>query len=236
MDILFVASELAPMAKVGGLADVVAALSKALRLLGHKVTIALPRYPAVEAGGLMLARRLTPVVVPASPGVPGAQVTVYDGRLGSGVDLLLLDAPGLFDRAGVYGEGGVDYPDNGERFGLFCRAVVEVVRHREEAGQPFDIVHAHDWPAALVPYLIRQRAAELPRTRTVLTIHNLAHQGLVPAADLPHTGLGPEHFTLERLEFYGSVSFLKAGILAADAITTVSTTYEIGRASCRERV
>src|SRR5262245_66111485 len=98
MYILFVASELAPMVKVGGLADVVAALSKALRLLGHKVTIALPRYPAVAAGGLMLARRLTPIVLPAVPahGVPAAEVTVYDGRLGSGVDLLLLDAPGLF--------------------------------------------------------------------------------------------------------------------------------------------
>ncbi|MFT3771991.1 MAG: glycogen synthase GlgA [Minicystis sp.] len=227
MDILFVASELAPMAKVGGLADVVAALSKALRLLGHKVTIALPRYPAVEAGGLMLARRLTPVVVPASAahGIPGAEVTVYDGRLGSGVDLLLLDVPGLFDRAGIYGEGGADYPDNGRRFALFSRAVVEVVRQREQAGQPFDIVHAHDWPAALVPYLIRQRAAELPRTRTVLTIHNLAHQGIFPVADMPHTGLGPDHFTLERLEFYGGLSFLKAGILAADALTTVSTTY-----------
>lgn len=226
MDILFVASELAPMAKVGGLADVVAALSKALRLLGHKVTIALPRYPAVEAGGLMLARRLTPIVLPGVPahGIPAAEVTVYDGRLGSGVDLLLLDAPGLFDRPGVYGEGGADYPDNARRFGLFCRAVAEVVRHREEAGQPFDIVHAHDWPAALVPYLLKQRA-EASRTRTVLTIHNVAHQGIFPAAELPHTGLGPEHFTLDRLEFYGMMSFLKAGILAADALTTVSTTY-----------
>src|SRR5262245_9223505 len=143
MDILFVATELAPMVKVGGLADVVAALSKALRLLGHKVTIAMPRYPAVEAGGLLLARRLTPIVLPASQGIPGAEVTVYDGRLGSGVDLLLLDTPGLFDRPGVYGEGGVDYPDLARRFGTFCRAVAEVVRHREEAGAPFDVVHAH---------------------------------------------------------------------------------------------
>jgi starch synthase len=224
LEILFVASELAPMVKVGGLADVVAALSKALRLLGHKVTIALPRYPAVEAGGLMLARRLTPIALPAEPdkGIPAAEVTVYDGRLGSGVDLLLLDAPGLFDRASVYGEGGEDYLDNARRFGTFCRAVAEVVRSREEAGTPFDVVHAHDWPAGLVPYLLREQGSS---AKTVLTIHNLAHQGLFPASELGHMGLGQEHFTLDRLEFYGKVGFLKAGILAAHALTTVSTTY-----------
>ncbi len=259
MDILFVASELAPMVKVGGLADVVAALSKALRLLGHKVTIALPRYPSVEAGGLMLARRLTPVLLPADParGVPAAEVTVYDGRLGSGVELLVLDAitsapvnsvaqaassahgrpagapraPGLFERPGIYGEGGTDYPDNDRRFGLFCRAVAEIVRQRADAGAPFDIVHAHDWPAALVPYLLKEGASadtHPPRplpTRTVLTIHNLAHQGLFPREALGYAGLGQEHFTVDRLEFYGKVSFLKAGILSADQITTVSTTY-----------
>jgi starch synthase len=224
MEILFVASELAPMVKVGGLADVVAALSKALRLLGHKVTIALPRYPGVEAGGLMLARRLTPVVLAADAqrGIPGAEVTVYDGRLGSGVDLLVLDAPGLYDRPGIYGEGGVDYTDNDRRFGLFCRAVAEIVKGRAEAGSPFDIVHAHDWPAALVPYLLREKGVA---ARTVLTIHNLAHQGLFPREAAAHAGLGAEHFTVDRLEFYGRVSFLKAGILAADQITTVSTTY-----------
>jgi starch synthase len=236
MDILFVASELAPMAKVGGLADVIAALSKALRLLGHKVTLALPRYPAFEAGGLMLARRLTPVALPAGPdGIPAAEVTLYDGRLGSGVELLLLDARleegggrhgrSLFDRQGIYGEGAEDYPDNAARFATFCRAVVEVVRHRADAGAPFDIVHAHDWPAALVPYLIRERAAELGRVRTALTIHNLAHQGIASPDALRFAGLGRDHFHMDRLEFYGGVSFLKGGILAADAITTVSTTY-----------
>lgn len=227
MDILFVASELAPMVKVGGLADVVAALSKALRLLGHKVTIALPRYPGIEAGGLMLARRLTPLALPAVPaaGAEAVSVTVFDGRLGSGVDLLLLDVPGLFDRPGVYGEEGQDYPDNARRFGTFCRAVAEVVRQREHAGAPFDIVHAHDWPGAMVTYLLRQHAAELPRTRSVLTIHNLAHQGIFPAESLVHLGLGPEHFRMEGVEFYGMVDFLKGGIVAADALTTVSTTY-----------
>jgi starch synthase len=227
MDILFVASELAPMVKVGGLADVVAALSKALRLLGHKVTIALPRYPGIEAGGLLLARRLTPVVLPADGGLGalGAEVTVYDGRLGSGVELLVLDSPGLFDRPGIYGEAGAAYPDNDRRFGIFCRAVAAIVRHRDEGGAPFDMVHAHDWPAALVPYLLKEGPGTRTRTKSVLTIHNLAHQGLFPREALVHAGLGPEHFGLDRLEFYGKVSFLKAGILAADQLTTVSTTY-----------
>jgi starch synthase len=265
MDILFVATELAPMIKVGGLADVASALSKALRLLGHKVTIALPHFPAIEAGGLMLARRLTPLVLPLAPaplsrgaplpanvgpgaggrdgGGPRAEVTLFDGRLGSGVELLVLDiaAPAgdasalvgasgaplesLYHRPGIYGEHGVDYPDNDRRFGLFSRAVVEIVRQRSRAGAPFDIVHAHDWPAAMVTYLIREHRAELSRTRTALTIHNLAHQGMFSADALAYLGLGPPHFATDRLEFYGQVNFLKGGILAADAITTVSNTY-----------
>src|SRR5206468_7243988 len=95
MDILFVATELAPMVKVGGLGDVVFALSKALRLLGHKVTILIPRYPAIEEGGVMLARRLTPLSLPALDGGKPESVTLFDGRLGSGVDLILIDKPGL---------------------------------------------------------------------------------------------------------------------------------------------
>jgi starch synthase len=210
MDVLFVASELAPLVKVGGLADVVAALSKALRLLGHKITIALPRFSAIEAAGVMVARRLTPMVLPG----PGerVEVTIFDGRLGSGVELLLLDIPGLYDR------------DNGRRFALFARAAAEIVRQRALSNAPFDVVHAHDWPAAMVPYLMRQSDA-LSRVRTVLTIHNLAHQGVFPRETLAHLGLGDEHYSLDRLEFYGDVSFLKGGILAADAITTVSNTY-----------
>src|SRR5262245_13365818 len=137
MDILFVASELAPMVKVGGLADVVAALSKALRLLGHTVTVALPRFPAIEAAGVMVARRLTPL--PLSFGDDRVEATIFDGRLGSGVGVLLLDIPGLYDRPQVYGDGAVGYPDNARRFGLFARAVVEVVRQRAASGSPFDI-------------------------------------------------------------------------------------------------
>jgi starch synthase len=268
MDILFVASELAPMIKVGGLADVASALAKALRLLGHKVTIAIPRFPALEAGGLMLARRLTPLVLPLDPQHAGAtaerdlgrgrraEVTLFDGRLGSGVELVILDiavtdAPAvgegarkpaaeapLFARPGIYGEGGQDYPDNDRRFGLFCRAVVEFARQRARSGQAFDIIHAHDWPAAMVPYFVRENPADFAGTKTVLTLHNLAYQGMFPATSLASLGLGRDHFTTERLEFYGQVNLLKGGILAADAITTVSHTYaeEIMTPACGERL
>ncbi len=223
MDILFVASELAPMIKVGGLADVVAALSKALRLLGHKVTIALPRHANIEQAGVLVARRLTPLTLQQ----PGGKldITVLDGRLGSGVELVLLDVPGFHDRKEIYGENGEDYPDNGRRFGLFARAVVELVAQRGATGQPFDVVHAHDWPGAMALYLLRQGGEALARTRGVLTIHNVAHQGLFPRSVLADLGLDEAHFHPDAVEFYGGVSFLKAGVLAADAITTVSATY-----------
>jgi starch synthase len=225
MDILFVASELSPFAKVGGLADVVAALGKALRQLGHKVTLAMPRFPPLERGGLLVARRLTPLTF--TMGQQQVEVTVYDGRLGSGVELLLFDAPGLYDREGVYGEGGVDYPDNARRFAVFSRAAAELVRQRANAGAPFDVVHAHDWPAALVPVYLRdmEAAAGAKPTPVVLTIHNLAHQGLFPRETLGQVGLTDDHFVPEKLEFYGNVNFLKGGLVTASKLTTVSATY-----------
>ncbi|HLM73327.1 MAG TPA: glycogen/starch synthase, partial [Polyangiaceae bacterium] len=223
MDILFVASELAPLVKVGGLADVVAALSKALRLLGHRVTIAMPRFAAFEAAGVMVARRLTPIELPGAG--ERVQVTLFDGRLGSGVELLLLDIPELFDRPGVYGDEEGDYADNARRFGLFSRAVLEVVRQRQIAGSPFDVVHAHDWAAAAVPYLMKNAGGLPLSTKSVLTIHNLAHQGVFPKDSLRYLGLAEDHYRMDRLEFYGEVNFLKGGILAADAVTTVSATY-----------
>ena len=225
MEILFAATELSPLVKVGGLGDVVAALSKALRQLGHKVTLAMPRFPALERGGLLVARRLTPLTFPM--GDAQVEVTVYDGRLGSGVELSLFDAPGLYDREGVYGAGGQDYADNARRFGVFCRATAELVRQRAQAGSPFDVVHVHDWSSALVPVYLREleKNAGTRPTPVVLTIHNLAHQGLFPREILPTIGLGEELFTPDLLEFWGKANFLKAGIVTASKLTTVSPTY-----------
>lgn len=222
MDILFVASELAPMIKATPSADVVASLSKALRLLGHKVTLALPRNPAIEAAGVMVARRLTPLVVNA--GSERVEVTVFDGRLSSGVDLILLDAEGMAN--GPWNVDGILEGDaaSARPVSLFVLAVIELVRQRALAGTPFDVVHAHDWPAAMVPYMLREREGAA-RPPSVLTIHDVGRQGSFPREALQALGLNGDHFQPELLEFYGKVNFLKGGILAADAITTGSPTY-----------
>jgi starch synthase len=226
MDITFVTTELSPFVKVGGLADVSAALPKALRALGHAVTIVMPRFPALEAQGLLLARRLTPLRF--TLGDRSFDVTLFDGRLASQVDLVVVDAAGLFDRPGVYGEDGVDYADGALRAAVLSRAAAEIVRQRAASGRPVGIVHCNDWPTALVPTYVKRLAVETPAlaaTRTVLTIHNVAHQGVFPRDALPSLGLGWEAFTVDGIEFYGGINLLKQGILAADAVTTVSPTY-----------
>jgi len=235
MDILFVATELWPYVKVGGLADVTASLTKALRGLGHKVTLVLPRFPELEASGLLVARRLTPLKITLDRPI---EVTVYDGRLASQVDLILVDAtdatepgkPGksLFDRPAVYGERGEDYPDNPQRFAILSRAAAEIARQRAETRTPFDVVHCHDWPTALVPAFLKMLSKETPAlaaTRSVLTLHNLSHQGVFPKEILPSLGLDWDAFAMNGIEFYGALNVLKHGILTADMITTVSDTY-----------
>ena len=220
MEILFVTTELAPYVKVGGLADVSAALPKTLKSLGHRVTVVMPRYPAFEEAGLLMARRLTPLRL--TLGEQTHEVTVYDGRLSSQVELALLDAPGLFDRGGVYGEKGEDYPDNALRFAVLSRAAAELARQRAGDGAPFDVVHANDWPTALVAKYMKDLGVKTP---SVLTIHNVAHQGVFPKETLPALGLSWEDFTVGGAEFYGSVNLLKQGIISADTVTTVSPTY-----------
>lgn len=226
MEIAFVTTELAPFVKVGGLADVSAALPKALRALGHSVTVILPRFPALEAQGLLLARRLTPCRF--TLGDRELEATLFDGRLASQVDLVVVDVPGLFDRSGVYGERGEDYPDNALRFAAFSKATAELLSDRASGGQPFDIVHCNDWPTALLPTYLRKAAADVPALaggRVVFTIHNVGHQGIFPREDLPLIGLGWDAFNIDGVEFYGRINLLKLGILTADAVTTVSATY-----------
>ncbi|MDP8999523.1 MAG: glycogen synthase GlgA [Myxococcota bacterium] len=226
MEITFVTTELAPFVKVGGLADVSSALPKALRSLGHAVTIVIPRFADLEKHGLLLARRLTPLRFTLGDRLFDA--TVFDGRLASQVDLVVVDVPGLFDRGGVYGERGEDYPDNALRFAVLSRAAAELVRQRIVAGRSVDVVHCNDWPTALVPTYLRALAAETPgiaTVRTVLTIHNVGHQGVFAKEVLPSLSIGWGAFTVDGIEFYGKINLLKQGVVTADAVTTVSPTY-----------
>jgi len=226
MEITFVTTELAPYVKVGGLADVSAALPKALRGFGHSVTIVMPRFPELEQQGLLLARRLTPLEF--TLGERALKATVLDGRLPSQVDLVVVDVPGLFDRPGVYGERGEDYPDNALRFAALSRAAAELVKQRIASGRPVDVVHCNDWPTALVPTYLRALAVEAPSVaaaRTVLTIHNVVHQGVFPKDTLAEIGVSWNHFHVDGIEFYGGINLLKQGIVTADVVTTVSPTY-----------
>lgn len=220
MEILFVTTELAPYVKVGGLADVSAALPKTLKSLGHRVTVVMPRYAAFDHAGLLFARRLTPLAL--TLGDATYEVTLYDGRLSTQVDLVLVDAPGLYDRDGIYAASGEDYPDNAVRFAVLSRAAAEIAQQRELAGTSYDAVHVNDWPTALTAKYMKD--LEL-KTKSVLTIHNVAHQGVFPKDALPKLGLSWDDFNVGGIEFYGSVNLLKQGIVSADVVTTVSATY-----------
>lgn len=218
MEILFVTTELSPYVKATELADVSAALPKTLKSLGHKVTVVIPRYPAFEHAGLLLARRLTPLHLEL--GGRSFDVTVYDGRLSSQVDLILLEAHGLFDQA--EGDVPIDATGDATRLAVFSRAVAELVRQRQEAGSPFDAVHVNDAQTALVAKFLKDAGV---RTPSVLTIHHIEKQGIFPKEKIQELGLATADFTPAGVEFFGSVNVLKQGIVSADVVTTVSPTY-----------
>ena len=217
MRVLYVASELYPLVKTGGLADVSAALPPALREIGVDVRLFLPGLPALRDGLVDLA----PVArLGAAFGAPDVRVlrgTVAD----SGVPAYLLDAPVLFDRPGnPYTDAqGRDWPDNHRRFALLGWAAA---RFTDEDWTP-DVVHAHDWHAGLAPAWLATRAGDRPAS--VFTVHNLAYQGLVPAPLYPELGLPARFFSVDGLEYHGQAGFMKAGLYYADRLTTVSPTY-----------
>jgi len=215
MDILMVTAELAPYARVSDAADAVGALAKTLRQIGHEVTIAVPRYPGFEAQGLLLARRLTPLTLAS-----GASVTLFDGQLASGVRLVLFDAPELGAASGVCGDGRVDPPSEAGRCGCFAQAAAALVRQRFQQGTPFDVVHVHDWPGALVPlFLSRMEDLLVP---TVLTVHDLGRQGCFAPDALGALGLPADLAGEAGLALGGQLNALKGGLLFADAAVLVS--------------
>lgn len=220
MRVLFVSSEVAPFSKTGGLADVSGALPAAVGRLGLEVRVMTPFYRCVRDGSWPVAPAGEVAVELA--GVP-QPVRVLEGALPGGPPTWFVDHPHSFDRPGLYGEGGRDYPDNLERFALFCRATLEWVR--ASSWVP-DVVHCNDWQAALVPVYLRVSGEPLwSGVASLLTVHNLAYQGLFPADRYPLLGLPPELYSPRYLEFWGQVNLLKGGLVFADVLNTVSETY-----------
>lgn len=225
LNILMVASEAAPFAKTGGLADVVGALLQALQAYGHDVRLVMPWYRSVRAASGPLRKSRTTIPVPIGGAV--YSVAFRQGHLDQ-VPVYFIDVPELYDRQGLYGEQGQDYPDNALRFGLLSRAALELAR--KVAFQP-DIVHAHDWQAGLVPVYLNQHLWRDPcftETGSLFSIHNLGYQGLFNAETLVELGLDSSLASADRLEYFGRISLLKGGIRYADRVSTVSPTY------CRE--
>ncbi|MCV2863774.1 glycogen synthase GlgA [Defluviimonas sp. WL0075] len=215
--VLSVASECVPLIKTGGLADVVGALPKALAAEGWDMRVLLPAYPGLEA------RLERAEVIWRDSDLFGGPARVLRGSVG-GLEILLLVAPHLFDRAGgLYASGGADHADNPERFAALSWAAAEIARGAGQDGWRPDILHAHDWQGGLAPAYLRYGPPA--RAKSVLTIHNMAFQGIAPASRLGTLRLPGHAFTSEGLEYYGNLSTLKAGLVTADRITTVSPTY-----------
>ncbi len=224
MKIVHAAAELYPYVKTGGLADAVGALSAALAEHGHEVSVFLPGYrAALEHKDAANAERKLRLKIEMGDQFLSGDVRVFSPRKNLKVYLICREE--YFDRRAPYGNGERDYEDNADRFIFFCKGVVETLRL---ADLQADIVHGHDWQAALLPLLLREAERRHSLTlalKTVFTIHNIAYQGLFPATAFARTNLPDELFNIDGLEYYSQVNFLKGGILFADRLTTVSPRY-----------
>jgi starch synthase len=217
--VLMVASEASPFVKTGGLADVMGSLPAALVRRGEQVAVVLPRYRTADIGPAERIWHVMPLSVGGHHYVAAIDQVVRDG-----VRYLFVDCPPLYDRAGIYNERGHDYADNHIRFALLNKAAIGIARRIFRT----DIFHGHDWQAGLLALYLKEGFALDPTlfgAKCVLTIHNLGYQGNYPAGVMTDLGINPGVFHPEGLEFYGRLSFLKAGIVWSDAITTVSPTY-----------
>ena len=214
-----VASEAAPFAKTGGLADVVGSLPAALAELGHEVAVLLPLYPSVPRDGARRTHDRLPVWLGGR--YFGTSLLCIDQHA---VPYYFLDCPLLYDREGLYGDEEGDHADNHLRFSVLCRAALEVVRR---AFRP-QVIHCHDWQAGLVAAYLSGPLALDPTflgIRTLFTVHNLGYQGRFSRKVLPDIGLDPGQFDIHGVELLGDISFLKAGLYYSDALSTVSPTY-----------
>lgn len=218
INVLSVASECAPLVKTGGLADVVGALPAAVAAEGISMKTLVPGYPAV------MAALRTPTTVLEDPDLFGAPARVLAEQVGD-LDLLVLDAPHLYDRPGnIYlDKTGKDWPDNPERFAALSWIAAKIGMTGVNNWMP-DILHGHDWQAGLVPDYLHSMGGTA-RIGTILTIHNIAFNGPADPSKIKALRLNPHRYTRDGFEFWGRISALKAGLMGADRLTTVSQTY-----------
>jgi starch synthase len=224
MKIVHVASELFPYMKTGGLADAVGALAAALANNSHDVSVFIPGYRAAmeHRDALSAARKLRLKIEMADDFLSG-DVRMFSPMKNLRVYLICREE--YFDRRAPYGNGERDYEDNAERFIFFCKAVVEILRL---ADLQADVVHCHDWQAALLPILLREserRHGVTLALKTIFTIHNIAYQGVFPAKAFARTNLPDDLNHIDGLEYYSQINLMKGGILFADRVTTVSPRY-----------
>jgi starch synthase len=210
---------------------VAGALPQEFAKLGHDVILLLPRYRSVNESGRTF-RPIANLPVHTPQGI--VQATIEEDVIPiaghrTSVRVWAVGHAPYFDRPGLYQERGLDYPDNLDRFVFFCRAIIEIMIYlRSERQWKTDLLHLHDWQTALCAVYIKTGDREqtaLENVKTVLTLHNVGYQGVFPGSEFTKTGLAPSLFTLDGLEFYGSVNLLKGGILFSDYLTTVSPTY-----------
>ena len=226
MNILFASSEAIPFARTGGLADVSASLPAALERLGQNVSVVIPAFKSVFNSGLPL--KDTGVRFPVPIGAKISAAKIWKGSIPeSDVPVYFVQQDDYFNRNELYVENGSDYGDNSERFIFFSRAVMEMI---SVMSLKVDILHSNDWQTGIIPAMqsiLYQEKPGYENIATIHTIHNLAYQGIFWHWDLPLTGIGWEHFTYDKLEFYGKLNLMKAGIVFADGVTTVSPQYAV---------
>lgn len=218
MRVLMVTSEMSPLARTGGLADVLEALPKVLQNRGHEVSVILPFYRVIRENPAIKPQP-TGVRVAINVGAKRVEAEILQATSPDNIQLFLVKRDEYFDRSEIYGSADRAYDDNAERYIFFSKAVVELARRLSP--QP-EIIHCHDWQTALIPVFIKDQ--KLP-FKTILTIHNLAYQGSFWGVDFGLTNLPTHYFGARGVEFYGALNCLKGGILFADGVTTVSAVY-----------
>lgn len=223
LKILFASSEVAPLAKTGGLADVSGSLPKALKSLGHDVRVVMPFYKMAKKKVKSTQKLVNSLIVPISDRM--VKGSVEQTKLDGDLPVYLIKKDTYYNRDELYTTSNGDYKDNAERFTFFSRAVLEMLRHIDF--KP-DIIHCNDWQTGLVPTYLKTLYKDQEPYRdikTIFTIHNLGYQGIFWALDMHLTNLPWDIFNINGIEYYGNISFLKAGLVYSDALTTVSNGY-----------